>query len=72
MDQSKQQMTLKELEQLAETQWEGCQGCDESDKYFWINGFIHGYLNARIDDMDDQIEKRRAKIADILIKSINK
>jgi hypothetical protein len=60
-------MTLKEIEQLAKTQWEGCHGCDENDKYFWISGFIHGYLNARIDNIDNQIEERRGKIADILI-----
>ena len=45
-------MTLKELEELAKTQWEGCQGCDENDKYFWINGFVMGYLNARVDNQD--------------------
>jgi hypothetical protein len=65
-------MTLKELEQLAETQWEACQGCDENDKYFWINGFVHGYLNAKVDDMDDQIEVKRNKIADLIIKNIKK
>jgi hypothetical protein len=58
---------MKEIEQLAETQWEGCHGCDESDKQFWINGFVHGYLNARVDNVDDQIEARRNKIADLLI-----
>jgi len=47
-------MTLKELEQLAKTQWEGCQGCDENDKYFWMNGFVMGYLNAKVDNIDDQ------------------
>jgi len=47
-------MTAKEIEQLAETQWEGCQGCDENDRYFWINGFVMGYLNARVDNIDDQ------------------
>jgi hypothetical protein len=60
-------MTTKEIEQLAETQWEGCHGCDENDKYFWINGFIHGYLNARVDDLEKQIGSQRNKIADILI-----
>jgi len=60
-------MTLKELEELAKTQWEGCQGCDESDKYFWINGFVMGYLNARVDNLEENIEARRDKIAEILI-----
>jgi hypothetical protein len=64
-------MTLKEIEQLAETQWEGCQGCDENDKYFWISGFVQGYLSAKIDNVDDRIEANRGKIADILINGLD-
>jgi hypothetical protein len=64
-------MTRQEIEQLAETQWEGCHGCDESDKYFWINGFIHGYLNARVDNVDNRIETVQNKIADLLINDDN-
>jgi hypothetical protein len=60
-------MTTKEIEQLAETQWEGCHGCDENDKQFWINGFIIGYLNSRVDNIEEKIESQRNKIADILI-----
>ena len=74
-------MTLKELEELAKTQWEGCHHCDENDKYFWMNGFVMGYLNAKVDNLndrsdnlkaqinnlDDQIEERRNKIVDMLI-----
>jgi hypothetical protein len=60
-------MTRKEIEQLAETQWEGCNGCDENDKYFWISGFVMGYLNARVDNLEKQIEASRNKIADMLI-----
>jgi hypothetical protein len=45
-------MTRQEIEQLAETQWEGCHHCDENDKYFWINGFIIGYMQARIEYLD--------------------
>jgi len=33
--------------QLAKESWEGCQGCSENDKNFWINGFIHGYNAAK-------------------------
>jgi hypothetical protein len=60
-------MTTKEIKQLAETQWEGCHGCDENDKQFWINGFIIGYLNARVDNIEEKIYSQRNKIADILI-----
>lgn len=58
---------IKEIKQLAENAWEGCHGCDENDKQFWMNGFMIGYLNARVDNLDDQIEARRNKIANILI-----
>jgi hypothetical protein len=60
-------MTAKEIEQLAETQWEGCHHCDENDKYFWIKGYVMGYLNARVDNIEEKMEASRAKIADILI-----
>ena len=60
-------MTAQEIEQLAETQWEGCHHCDENDKYFWISGFVMGYLNARVDNLEKQIEASRNKIADMLI-----
>jgi hypothetical protein len=60
-------MTPEEIEQLAETQWEGCHGCDENDKMFWINGFIIGYLNARINNLNDQIDIRHKNIAEALI-----
>jgi hypothetical protein len=60
-------MTTEEIEQLAETQWEGCHHCDDGDKYFWINGFVQGYLNARVDNIEEKIESQRNKIADMLI-----
>jgi hypothetical protein len=60
-------MTRQEIEQLAETQWEGCHGCDENDKMFWINGFVIGYLNARVDNLEEKIELGQKKIADLLI-----
>ena len=65
-------MTVEEIKKLAEKQWEGCQGCDQNDKYFWINGFVTGYLNARVDNIEEKIESQRNKITDILINEINK
>lgn len=38
------QLTLEEIKQLAERMWEGCDGCDETDKQMWINGFVKGFL----------------------------
>jgi hypothetical protein len=60
-------LTVEEITKLAETQWEGCHGCDDNDKNFWMNGFITGYLHARIDGIDNQIERNHNKIADVLI-----
>ena len=63
-------MTVKEIKEIAEKSWEGCHGCDENDKYFWINGFVIGYLNASVDNLDSEISKREEKIADILINKL--
>ena len=46
-------MTLEELKKLAESYWEGCDGCDQNDKQMWISGFIAGYLWAS----DNTIER---------------
>jgi hypothetical protein len=61
-------MIRKELEQLAESAWEGCHHCDENDRYFWMNGFMIGYLNAQVDNIDD----KKNKMADSVIKNVNK
>ena len=37
-------MTAKEIEKLAESAWEGCHHRVGNCKYFWINGFMIGYL----------------------------
>jgi hypothetical protein len=37
-------MTIKELKQVAEQSWEGCDGCTEQDKQIWISGFVSGVL----------------------------
>lgn len=39
--------TLQEIRELAESMWEGCHGCDETDKQMWINGFVTGYLTSK-------------------------
>lgn len=40
-------MTLEEIKQLAEESWEGCDGCTETDKYFWTKGYQAGYNKAK-------------------------
>jgi hypothetical protein len=34
----------EEIEQLANDYWEGCDGCDANDKYFFIKGFVCAYI----------------------------
>jgi len=36
-------MTQEELKKIAEESWEGCDGCTETDKQMYINGFIKGF-----------------------------
>ena len=43
--------TPKEIEQLANDYWEGCDGCDANDKYFFIKGFGSAYRQLQ-EDMD--------------------
>lgn len=64
-------MTRTELEKLAQSAWEGCHHCDENDRTFWMNGFMIGYLNAQVDNIDNQIETRKNNVADLIIKNIN-
>jgi len=37
-------MTIHELYKIAEQCWEGCDGCTEQDKAFWVNEFVRGVL----------------------------
>ena len=36
----KKKLNLDEVTAMAEEAWEGCDGCDSNDKYFFINGYI--------------------------------
>jgi hypothetical protein len=60
-------MTVEEIKKLAENAWKGCDGCDENDKHFWINGYVIGYLNAEVKNIENRIDKHREKISDLLI-----
>jgi glutaredoxin len=41
---------MKEVYDLAMESWEGCDGCTEDDKHFFINGFMRGYNRAMGDN----------------------
>jgi hypothetical protein len=61
-------MTVEEIRKLAENSWEGCDGCDENDRHFWINGYVMGYLNAEVKNIENRIDKHREKISDLFNK----
>jgi len=53
------------VKKLAEESWEGCDGCDENDKNFWMNGFRIGYNTAKPDGIsDEEIEKAAHELKD--------
>ena len=39
----------EEIEQLANDYWEGCDNCEENDKYFFIKGFGCAYRQMQQD-----------------------
>ncbi len=51
---------LKKIYEMAEQSWEGCDGCDENDKYFWMRGFQAGYYRAKLDEIPDEVIERAA------------
>jgi hypothetical protein len=60
-------MTTDQIKALAEKQWTYQYGFEESDKQLWMNGFAVGYLNARIDRLDQDVQVAQDKIATIII-----
>jgi len=46
---------LKKVYELAEESWEGCDGCDENDKHFFIKGFQAGYNRAKPDELSNEL-----------------
>jgi hypothetical protein len=43
------------VKKLAEESWEGCDGCDENDKYFFMKGFQTGYNRAKPDELSHEL-----------------
>lgn len=64
-------MTKEELYRIAEEAWDGCDGCDENDKLFWINGFIRAAnLFADVETLPspDQLEEKGNLLGQMLNK----
>jgi hypothetical protein len=52
---------MKEVYDLAMESWEGCDGCDENDKHFFMKGFQAGYNRTKPDVISDEEALRLAK-----------
>ena len=58
--------TKEQIEQLANDYWEGCDGCDANDKYFFIKGFSSAYRQLKEDMADETIVYTEEQIEDML------
>jgi len=63
--------TLQKIRELAESMWEGCHGCDETDKQMWINGFVTGYLMSTPIEKEQRIKDYNAGYTDAQCNHIN-
>ena len=60
---------MKEVYDLAMESWEGCDGCTEDDKHFFINGFMRGYNMGKPDKLNSK-QIQDENIVDLKPKSI--
>ena len=56
---------MKEVYDLTMESWEGCDGCTEQDKHFFINGFMRGYNMGKPDKIKVTV-KKDSPAADII------
>jgi hypothetical protein len=47
-DKTERKVKLKAYQEMAENSWEGCDGCTEDDKYFYIKGYMAAMLGKEI------------------------
>ena len=47
-DKSDREVKLSTYKEMAENSWEGCDGCTEDDKYFYIKGYMAAMLGKEI------------------------
>jgi hypothetical protein len=48
-DKTDRKVKLKDYQEMAEDAWEGCDGCTEDDKHFFIKGYIAAIHRMEID-----------------------
>jgi hypothetical protein len=67
-------MTQEELYKIASDSWEGCDGCNENDRMFWINGFMKAAnLFGDIDNLPNsqQLEEKGQLMGELFNKLIS-
>ena len=47
-DKSDREVKISAYQKMAENSWEGCDGCTEDDKYFYIKGYMAAMLGKEI------------------------
>ena len=48
-DKSNRKVKLSAYKEMAENAWEGCDGCTDSDKHFFIKGYVAALCRSEID-----------------------
>ena len=48
-DKTERKVKLKAYQEMAENSWEGCDGCTEDDKYFYIKGYVAALCRSEIE-----------------------
>ena len=51
-DKSDREVKLSTYKEMAENSWEGCDGCTEDDKYFYIKGYMVAMLGKEINNSE--------------------
>lgn len=47
-DKTERKVKISDYQKMAENSWEGCDGCTEDDKYFYIKGYMAAMFGKEI------------------------
>jgi hypothetical protein len=51
-DKSDREVKISAYQKMAENSWEGCDGCTEDDKYFYIKGYMAAMIRKEINNSE--------------------
>ena len=51
-DKSDRKVKISAYQKMAENSWEGCDGCTENDKYFYIKGYMAAMIGKEINNSE--------------------